>query len=52
MEFLLKFLQANTANSIGMDFSEINFELTSGGARQTDEQTFRELFEFICHQIN
>jgi len=35
-----------------MDFTEVNFELTSGEVRQKDEQTFREIFEFICHQVN
>jgi hypothetical protein len=35
-----------------MDLTEVNFELTQGQARQTDEQTFRELFEMICHNVN
>lgn len=35
-----------------MDLTEVNFDLTAGSARTTDEQTFRELFELICHQIN
>jgi predicted membrane GTPase involved in stress response len=37
---------------MGMDFTEVNFELTSGQQRHNDEATFRELFEFICHQVN
>jgi hypothetical protein len=37
---------------MGMDFTEVNFELTNGQSRQNDEATFRELFEFICHQVN
>lgn len=32
-----------------MDLTEVNFDLTVGSARTTDEQTFRELFELICH---
>ena len=35
-----------------MDLTEINFELTEGTIRQRDEQTIRELFEFICHSVN
>lgn len=35
-----------------MDLTEVNFDLTTGNARTTDEQTFRELFELICHQVN
>ena len=35
-----------------MDFTEVNFELTEGQTRQNDEQTFRELFEFIAYQVN
>lgn len=35
-----------------MDFTEVNFELTEGQTRRNDEQTFRELFEFICHSVN
>ena len=52
LEFLFKLLEVYTPKSIGMDMSEINFALTSGGARQNDEQTFREIFETVCHQIN
>ena len=35
-----------------MDFTEVNFDLTSGDQRKKDEQTFREIFEFICHSVN
>lgn len=52
LEFIMKLFEVYTPHSIGMDFSEINFSLTEGDARLTDEQTFREIFEFICHQVN
>jgi arginase family enzyme len=52
LEFILKLFEVYTRQSIGMDFSEINFSLTQGDARLNDEQTFREIFEFICHQVN
>jgi arginase family enzyme len=52
LEFIHKLFEVYTPQSIGMDFSEINFSLTSGDARLNDEQTFREVFEFICHQVN
>lgn len=48
----MKLFEVYTPRSIGMDFSEINFALTSGNARLNDEQTFREVFELICHQVN
>jgi len=35
-----------------MDFSEVNFELTQGVARHNDQQTFREILEQVCHQVN
>jgi hypothetical protein len=38
--------------SVGMDLTEVNFSLTEGATRMQDEQTFKDLFEFICHQVN
>lgn len=49
IEFISKLFETFTSRSIGMDLTEVNFELTSGQARNTDEQTFREIFELICH---
>lgn len=49
IEFVSKLFETFTARSIGMDLTEVNFELTAGQMRQTDEQTFREIFEHICH---
>lgn len=52
MDFLQKFFKMYVPRSVGMDFSEVNFELTSGAARHNDEQTFRELIELLCHTVN
>lgn len=38
--------------AVGMDFTEVNFELTEGETRRKDEQTFREIFEFLHHTVN
>jgi len=48
----MKLFERFIPQTVGMDFTEVNFELTSGQARHNDEATFRELFEFICHQVN
>lgn len=52
LEFATKLFENYIPRTIGMDLTEVNFDLTAGGARATDEQTFRELFELICHQVN
>ena len=52
LDFTYKFFEKFTPRTVGMDFTEVNFELTEGKTRAKDEQTFRELFEFICHQVN
>jgi len=38
--------------TVGMDFSEVNFQLSSDMARRNDEQSFRELFELIVDTVN
>ena len=39
--------------TVGMDFTEVNFELASSAQeRLKDEETFRFLLELICHSIN
>jgi arginase len=48
LDFTYKFFERFTPRTVGMDLTEVNFELTQGHERQQDEQTFRELFEFIC----
>lgn len=53
LEFIEKFFERMTRRSVGMDFTEVNFELSPNHeSRITDEQTFRYLFEMICHQVN
>jgi len=52
LDFAYKFFEKFTPRTVGMDLTEVNFELTEGVQRQQDEQTFRELFEFICDQVN
>jgi len=52
LDFACKLFERMIPESLGMDFTEVNFELTSGQARENDEATFKELFEFICHQVN
>jgi len=42
-----------TRRTVGMDLTEVNFELSpNSSSRTTDEQTFRYLFELICHSVN
>lgn len=52
LDFVYKFFQRFAPRSIGMDLTEVNFELTKGATRHNDEQTFRELFELVVHEIN
>lgn len=37
LDFVMKLFETYGPRSIGMDLSEVNFELTNGKARQTDE---------------
>lgn len=51
--FMESFFSTFSKRSIGMDFTEVNFELApSDQMRQTDMETFRHLFELICHEVN
>jgi len=51
--FMESFFKTFSKRSVGMDFTEVNFELApSTTLRQADEQTFRHLFELICHEVN
>jgi hypothetical protein len=53
LEFLSKFMRQFAPNSIGMDLSDVNFEVTTfSSQRHADEQTFRELFELTLQSIN
>ena len=48
----MTFLEDFIPKSIGMDLSEVNFEMTSGTARHNDQQTVRELLELVVHLVN
>jgi hypothetical protein len=52
MEFTKALFERMIPQTIGMDFTEVNFELTSGQERKKDEETFRDILEMICHQVN
>ena len=53
LEFLSEFMNQFASQSIGMDLSDVNFEVTKeNSCRHADEQTFRELFELILDSIN
>ena len=52
LEFMDAFFERYIPKAVGMDFTEVNFELTEGAIRQRDEQTFKDIFEHICHQVN
>ena len=53
LEFLGEFMKVFARNSVGMDLSDVNFEITSDSSQKhADSQTFRELLELILAQIN
>lgn len=53
LEFLGEFMKQFANHSVGMDLSDVNFEVTPiGSQRHADEQTFREFFELILTSIN
>ena len=53
LEFLGEFMKQFAPNSVGMDLSDVNFEVTTERSqRHADEQTFRELFELTLESIN
>lgn len=53
LDFLGEFMDHFASQSIGMDLSDVNFEVTKESlSRHADEQTFRELFEQILESIN
>jgi arginase family enzyme len=52
LDFTYALFERLIPQTVGMDFTEVNFELTSGATRVKDEETFRNVFEFICHQVN
>lgn len=53
LEFLGEFMKEFANQSVGMDLSDVNFEVTSESSQKhADEQTFREFFELILDSIN
>ena len=40
------------SHSIGLDFSEVNFDLCEGEILAADEEAFREIFEVIVTSVN
>lgn len=40
------------SHSIGLDFSEVNFDLCEGEVLAADEEAFREIFEVIVTSVN
>lgn len=40
------------SHSIGLDFSEVNFDLCEGDQLAEDEEAFREIFEVIVSSVN
>jgi arginase family enzyme len=48
-DFVYRLLKHFIPRAEGMDLTEINFQLTEGEVREKDEQTIKELFEFIVH---
>jgi arginase len=52
LEFTKALFERMVPQTIGMDFTEVNFELTQGAQRKNDEETFRDILELVCHQVN
>jgi arginase family enzyme len=52
LDFTMKLFEKMVPKSVGMDFTEVNFTLTEGKELQQDKETFRDLMELICHQVN
>jgi len=41
------------SKTVGMDFTEVNFELAQSIEEKIkDQQTFKHLLELICHSVN
>jgi len=50
MDFAAELFKRYMPKMVGMDLTEVNFELTEGNQRLQDEQTFKDLFEFLVYQ--
>ena len=38
--------------AVGMDLTEVNFQLTNGDQREMDEEKIRDLLEFVIGKVN
>jgi arginase family enzyme len=53
LDFVENFFSSFAHKTVGMDFTEVNFELApSAHQRLNDENTFRHLLELILHSVN
>jgi len=53
LDFVQNFFQEFAHKTVGMDFTEVNFELAPNlYERMNDEETFRHLLELITHSVN
>ena len=50
--FVKSFFDRMVSHSIGLDFSEVNFDLCEGEQLAEDEEAFREIFEVIVTSVN
>jgi arginase len=51
-DFVKSFFDRMVSHSIGLDFSEVNFDLCEGEILAADEEAFREIFEVIVTSVN
>jgi arginase len=52
LDFTYALFEKHIPNARGMDFTEVNFELTEGETLRRDEETFRDIFEKIHSCVN
>ena len=48
LDFMMKFFEAFVPEAVGMDFTEVNFELSSGAQTERDKQTVRKIIEQVA----
>lgn len=52
IDFMLSFFETFIPESVGMDFSEVNFLLSTGDTTERDKQTIRQLIEKITDVVH
>jgi hypothetical protein len=52
LNFLRPFLKQLSSHATGLDISEVDFSAASDSQAHIDQQTFRELFELVLHEVN